>query len=184
MAYIAVPEGIPGIRGLLAAYPETGEPLRSLTQAMLCGPSSLTRGERELIGAYVSSRNGCVSCARSHAAIARHLLGEQRNLVADVMEGSCEAVDARMQALLAIAERVRHDARQVIEEDVARAREAGADDKAIHDTVLITGLFCLFNRYVDGLGTQAPDDEQAYEAAGAYRAKHGYQTITNQSSTR
>jgi hypothetical protein len=65
-------------------------------------------------------------------------------------------------------------------DDVTRAREAGADDKAIHDTVLLTGLFCLFNRYVDGLGTQTLDDEQLYEASGAYRATHGYQTITNQ----
>ncbi|HEX8235979.1 MAG TPA: carboxymuconolactone decarboxylase family protein [Abditibacteriaceae bacterium] len=180
MAYIAVPEGIPGIRGLLAAFPETGEPLRSLTQALLCGPSSLTRGERELIGAYVSTRNGCTSCARSHAAIARHLLEEQRSIVADVMDGNCDTLDARMQALLAIAEKVRRDGREVTLEDVAGAREAGADDKAIHDTVLITGLFCLFNRYVDGLGTRTLDDEQLYEASGAYRAVHGYQTITNQ----
>jgi uncharacterized peroxidase-related enzyme len=179
MAYIAVAEDIPGIRGLLAAFPETGEPLRSLTQALLCGPSSLTRGERELIGAYVSTRNGCMSCARSHAAIARHLLREQHSIVADVMDGNCETLDAKMQALLAITEKVRRDGREVTLEDVARAREAGADDKAIHDTVLVTGLFCLFNRYVDGLGTLTSDDEQVYEASGAYRAAHGYQTIAN-----
>jgi alkylhydroperoxidase family enzyme len=78
-----------------------------------------------------------------------------------------------MRALLAIAEKVRRDGREVVEEDVAQAREAGADDKAIHDTVLITAVFCMFNRYVDGLGTWTPDDEQIYDASGAYRAAHG-----------
>ena len=177
MAYIAVPEGAPGIRGLLIAFPETAEPMRSLTDALLCGPSSLTRGERELIGAYVSSRNGCVFCTRSHAATARHLLGEQCSVVADVVSGNCQTVDTKMQALLAIAEKVRRDGREVMEEDMARAREAGADDKAIHDTVLITAVFCMFNRYVDGLGTWTPDDEQVYEASGAYRAAHGYPEV-------
>jgi hypothetical protein len=44
----------------------------------------------------------------------------------------------------------------------------------IHDTVLIVAAFCMFNRYVDGLATIAPDDPEAY-AAGAQRlVTHGY----------
>ena len=42
--------------------------------------------------------------------------------------------------------------------DVARARQQGATDKEIHDTVLIAAAFCMFNRYVDGLATWAPTD--------------------------
>lgn len=178
MAYITVPEGLPGIRGPLAAFPETAEPLRALTDALLCGPSSLTRGERELIGAYVSSRNKCLFCTRSHASTARHLLGDKAGVVADVVEGNCETVDPKMRALLAIAEKVRRDGREVTPEDIARARQAGADDRAIHDTVLITGLFSLFNRYVEGLGTWTPDDEAVYDASGSYRAAHGYTAIS------
>jgi hypothetical protein len=51
---------------------------------------------------------------------------------------------------------------------VAQARTAGATDLEIHDTVLIAALFCMFNRYVDGLATVAPEDRAAY-AAGAQR---------------
>ena len=44
----------------------------------------------------------------------------------------------------------------------------------IHDTVLIAAVFCMFNRYVDGLATTAPDDPAVY-AAGAQRLiAHGY----------
>lgn len=59
MAYITVPDGLPGISGLLAAHPETGQPLGAFTQALLRGPSSLSPGERELIASFVSARNEC-----------------------------------------------------------------------------------------------------------------------------
>ena len=58
--------------------------------------------------------------------------------------------------------------------DVARARKEGADDQAIHDTVLIAAAFCMFNRYVDGLATWAPNDPKAYAATGAKLATKGY----------
>lgn len=60
--------------------------------------------------------------------------------------------------------------------DIARAREAGATDKEIHDTVLIAAAFCMYNRYVDGLATWAPDDPDVYDAIGRQRASEGYMT--------
>jgi len=33
-----------------------------------------------------------------------------------------------------------------------------ADDRAIHDTVLIAAAFCMYNRYVDGLAIWASQD--------------------------
>jgi uncharacterized peroxidase-related enzyme len=176
MAHIAVPAGIGGMRSLLAAYPETAVHIGGLADVLLCGPSSLTRGERELIGAYVSSGNECEYCMRSHASTARHLYGEDGGIVGEVLGGNCESLSAKMQALLAIADKVRRGGREVISDDVAKAREAGADDKAIHDTVLIAAMFCMANRYVDGLATWTPEDPQVYEASGAYRAANGYTT--------
>ena len=61
-------------------------------------------------------------------------------------------------------------------EDVERARSEGADDKAIHDTVLIAAAFCMFNRYVDGLGTFAPPMREAYAGMGARLVQQGYAT--------
>jgi hypothetical protein len=46
----------------------------------------------------------------------------------------------------------------VTDQDTSAARRVGALDIEIHDTVLIAAAFCLFNRYVDGLATWAPDD--------------------------
>ena len=46
-----------------------------------------------------------------------------------------------------------------------------ATDVEIHDAVLIAAAFCMFNRYVDGLATWAPDDPQIYDQMGAHRAE-------------
>lgn len=59
MAHIPLPEGEPGITGLLVAYRETEKHLNGLAQAAMRGPSSLSEAERELIAAYVSARNDC-----------------------------------------------------------------------------------------------------------------------------
>jgi alkylhydroperoxidase family enzyme len=76
--------------------------------------------------------------------------------------------------LLAIADKVCRDAHLVTEADVEQARAAGADDKAIHDTVLIAAAFCMFNRYVDGLATWAPQEPAVYRKIGEMLASNGY----------
>ena len=175
MPHIELPEGLPGIVGPMVAYPETEKHLNGLADALLRGPSSLSPGERETIAAYVSKGNECNFCTLLHASTARHLLGEARNLVDSVLsQGSHAPVSEKLQALLEIAGKVRVDGRRVTAEDVARARNAGADDKAIHDTVLIAAAFSMYTRYVDGLATWAPGDPQAYDEMGAVIAENGY----------
>ncbi len=175
MPHIKLPEGVPGIVGPMIACPETQTHLSGLAEALLRGPSSLTSAERELIASYVSSRNECNFCTQSHAAAARAHYGELRQLVDQVLADLHTApVSAKLKALLTIADKVRSDGRLVQAADVDRARAEGADDKAIHDTVLIAAAFCMFNRYVDGLGTWAPTDPAAYEQTGMRLAKQGY----------
>jgi uncharacterized peroxidase-related enzyme len=175
MAHITLPDGAPGIVGPMQAYPETEKHLNGLAEALLRGPSSLTPGERELIATYVSSQNDCYFCTNIHAATARHLLGVERNIVDHVIARDAAApVNAKIKALLVIAGKVQQGGRRVTDEDVAHARAEGADDKAIHDTVLIAAAFCMFNRYVDGLATWAPEDPSGYERAGEKLAVTGY----------
>jgi uncharacterized peroxidase-related enzyme len=175
MAHITLPEGVPGIVGPMIAYPETQTHLSGLAEALLRGPSSLTSAERELIASYVSSGNECYFCTQSHAAAARAYFGGERHLVDLVLADVHAApVSAKLKALLAIADKVRRDGRLVQAADIERARAEGADDKAIHDTVLIAAAFCMFNRYVDGLGTWAPRDAAAYEETGVRLARDGY----------
>ena len=90
-------------------------------------------------------------------------------MVEQVRAGPATApVSAKLKALLQIASAVRHSGHAVTAEHITAARAAGATDVEIHDTVLIAAMFCMFNRYVDGLATSAPDDPAVY-AAGAQR---------------
>ena len=176
MAHIKVEEGIPGIRSLAMFRPETGKPLYELAQVLLRGPSPLKEAERELIATYVSYKNDCMFCMNSHAAAARCLYGEERNIVDEVLEDLQQAnVDGKMKALLNIAGKVQVLGSRVTPADIEAARQEGADDKAIHDTVLIAAAFCMFNRYVDGLASYTPTDAATYETMGERMAK-GYKS--------
>lgn len=174
-AHIAVPEGLPGIIGLLAYCPETAKPLTDLAEVLLRKESTLTRGERELIASYVSSLNECTFCCNSHSAIAACELDGDKELVQAVKDDFTSAdVSEKMKALLAIAKKVQKKARSVNARDIAIARKAGATDREIHDAVLIAAAFCMYNRYVDGLGTWAPEAEEVYDAMGQQISEHGY----------
>lgn len=175
MPHITLPDGLPGITGPLKQYPDTAEHLLGLAQTLLRGESTLTPGERELIAAYVSSRNDCYFCTNSHSATARHLLGDTADVVEQVKRDVETAeVSEKMKALLVIAGKVQQGGRRVSDAEVERARGEGATDKEIHDTVLIAAAFCMYNRYVDGLATWAPQDEALYEQHGADLATRGY----------
>jgi uncharacterized peroxidase-related enzyme len=174
MAHIALPEGLPGISGGFAFRPETAKPMRELAHILLHEPNSLAPGERELIATYVSSQNDCYFCQTSHGAAAAAHLGDEeivKRVKADFQHAD---ISVKLKALLVIAGKVQKGGKHVTAEDVAAARTLGATDVEIHDTVLIAAAFCMYNRYVDGLGTWQPRDESMYAAMGKYLATEGY----------
>lgn len=182
MAHIKVAEGIPGIRSLALFRPETGTPLYALAEVLLRGPSPLTIAERELIAAYVSARNNCTFCFESHAAAARCLYGPAAFIVNEVVENLATAsVSEKFKTLLVIAGKVQLLGTAVKQEDIDAAKYEGANDREIHDTVLIASVFSMFNRYVDGLATLTPTDPATYKEMGERMVK-GYVLQTDKVS--
>jgi uncharacterized peroxidase-related enzyme len=176
MPHITLPEGIPGIVGPMMFSPETAKPLNELAEVLLRGPNSLTPAEREMIATYVSSRNDCYFCQTVHGAVAAHHWQGNEELVAQVKRDfEAAPISEKLKSLLLIAGKVQQGGKQVTTEDVARARQLGATDKEIHDTVLIAAAFCMYNRYVDGLATWAPENApEIYRASGKRLAEQGY----------
>jgi uncharacterized peroxidase-related enzyme len=173
--HINLPEGLPGIVGGFAFRPETAKPMRELAEVLLRGPNTLTSGEREMIAAFVSSRNECAFCRDSHSAAAAHHLDGDYGLVESVTRDYRSAeVSPKLKALLTIAGKVQQGGKQVTAADVEQARREGATDIEIHDTVLIAAAFCMYNRYVDGLATVTPPDPGAYDQMGQRMAREGY----------
>ena len=185
MAYIELPvvpelgREFPGIVGLMTFRPETAAPINELVNILLRGESTLTPGEREMIAAHVSWRNDCFFCQTIHGAVAAAQLGHDEKLVHTVKTDWASAdISPKLKTLLNIAGRVQQGGKQITEEDVTAAREQGATDREIHDTVLIAAVFSMCNRYVDGLGTWAPDDAVIYRERAAQIVEHGYTGVT------
>jgi uncharacterized peroxidase-related enzyme len=141
---------------------------------LLHEPNSLTPGERELIATYVSSRNDCYFCQTSHGAAAACHLGGSETVEQVKTDFMTAPVSDKLKALLAIAGKVQQDGKLVTKADTDAARKRGATDIEIHDTVLIAAAFCMYNRYVDGLGTWQPRNPEMYEKMGKHLAEEGY----------
>lgn len=175
MAHINLPDGLPGIRGPMAFRPETAKHLNELAEVLLRSENSLTRGERELIATYVSYLNDCFFCQNAHGGIAQHYMQCDIAFIDQIKRDfhSTNLPD-KLKALLSIAASVQKGGKHVSPDQIEKARYHGATDREIHDTVLIAAAFCMFNRYVDGLGTWAPQDRNIYVARGKRRAEEGY----------
>ncbi|HZW70296.1 MAG TPA: peroxidase-related enzyme [Hanamia sp.] len=179
MAHIDLGNELPGIRGPMAYSPETAKPLNELAEVLLHDDNNtLSRGEREIIGAYVSSLNDCFYCQNVHGSMAQHYFSCDMQTIDEIKTDYQSApVSEKLKSLLAIAGSVQKGGKNVTPEQIKTARILGATDKEIHDTVLIAAAFCMFNRYVDGLGTWAPSDRQLYVDRAKWRADEGYADI-------
>ncbi len=174
MPYIPLEEHLPGITGLLEYRKDCAAPIRNLTQLLLRGPSSLSEAERELIATIVSHRNQCKFCTTAHTAAADLLLGE-KNTTDEIKQNINTAqISEKMKSLLVIASLVQQSGKYVTADVINNAKNAGATDLEIHDTVLIAALFCLYNRYVDGLATAMPEKPEYFQSLAERLVNHGY----------
>ncbi|MBV6440064.1 MAG: hypothetical protein EPGJADBJ_01726 [Saprospiraceae bacterium] len=180
MPHISLRSDLYGITSLLDFRPQTAAPLCELTHLLLRGPSTLTEAERELIATYTSYLNDCMFCQTAHGAATCQLPGGSHEQLEAVKKDLATApLSDKLRMLLHIAGKVQKSGRAVTAGDVEAARHAGATDMEIHDTVLIAALFCLYNRYVDGLATATPADPAFYEALGKRISVRGYTMPSN-----
>jgi uncharacterized peroxidase-related enzyme len=175
MAHINLDNSLPGISGLLRHFPETAKPLTLLAETLLRAPNNLTSGERELIAGYVSYKNNCNFCHLSHsAAAAAHLKDDFKTTDQIIHDIETADISDKMKALLHIAAQVQQSGKAVQAASIERAKDVGATDDDIHTTVLIAAAFCMYNRYVDGLGTWTPLEREAFVESGKRLAEVGY----------
>jgi uncharacterized peroxidase-related enzyme len=175
MAHIEVDEGNHGIVSLFMAYPQSEPHLNGLVQHLLREETpGLSREYRELIAAFVSRVNECRFCTLVHGAVAAKLSGKRDFLESAACDLDSADLPEKVKALLEIARKVAIDGKSVSDEDIIVARDHGANDRDIHDTVLIAAAFCMLNRYVDALGTTVPDDTEYYRDTAEQLIRYGY----------
>lgn len=179
MPHIDLDNEQPGIRSLFFFRPETAGPLCELVEVLLRDANSLERWERELIATHVSGLNECKYCMTTHGAFCSAQLPAGLELESIRADLDAAPISDKLKALLAIASAVWRSGKDVTADLVEAARKRGATDVEIHDTVLIAAAFCMYNRYVDGLATFAPDDPENYAERARALVEHGYLPIVD-----
>jgi uncharacterized peroxidase-related enzyme len=175
MAHIPLDESKPGMRSLLAYYPVIAGPLTGLMELMMRNDRGLKKGERELIATFVSGLNHCIPCESIHGAVACQLNAYSTDVMSEIKSNHHQApVSNRLKSILDLAARVVQGGNEVSVDQVDSLKAQGCSNQEIHDTVLIAAMFCMFNRYLDGLGIICYDTPFTLFERSKHIAQHGY----------
>lgn len=142
------------LEDLFRAFPNGTEPLMQLHDALLRSDGEISIGERELIATYVSSLNACAYCFGAHRTMAE-AFGVSSDLI-DALMTDFEAAELpeKTRCLLRYAGKItRRDS--ILPSDINAILDAGWTEAAVSETLMITGLYNMMNRIVDGAGLSA-----------------------------
>jgi len=137
---------------LFQTFPGHAPHLMPFVDVVMRGPGEWEIAEREFIAAYVSALNACTYCLGAHVIYA-----EAFGLPADRLEAALEDPDAAgvSEKLAAILKYVRlfntlpHRGTQADMDEVLRA---GVSERAIYEALLISGIYNMMNRVLEGTG--------------------------------
>jgi uncharacterized peroxidase-related enzyme len=158
---------------MFAFKPEATDHLLRLTQGVMRGPSPLSPGLRELIGAYTSANNQCPYCRNSHAGAAATLLGDEPMVWAVLRDLESAPLAEPEKALLRFIAKVTQRPYEIVRDDVDALHLHGWSDEAIYDAITVSALFNFYNRWVNASGVQTLPDE-VHRERGRSLAEHGY----------
>lgn len=146
-------EAIPEILHLFRFKRRSTNHLVSFTEEVMRGPSPLSPGLRELIGAYFSKRNQCSFCSDAHAAAAAQLL--EQELVDEVLEDLEKSrLDAPHKELFRYIGKLAENPARVTASDVNKLKAAGWSEEAIYDALTVASVFKFYNTWNGGSGVQ------------------------------
>jgi uncharacterized peroxidase-related enzyme len=146
-------EAIPEILHLFRFKRHATDHLVRFTEEVMRGPSPLSPGLRELIGAYFSKKNYCSFCSDAHAAAAAEYLEE--GLVEEVLRDlETSRLDEAHKALFRYVAKLAEGAFKVTETDINKLKAAGWSEEAIYDTLTVSAVFKFYNTWNNGSGVQ------------------------------
>lgn len=144
---------VPEIMHLFRFKKRSTSHLVRLTEQVMRGPSPLSRGLRELIGAYLSRKNQCAFCSCAHAPVAAEFLG--RELVEEVLQDvETSRLDAAHKELFRYVGQLADNPALVSSADIARLKQLGWSDEAIYDALTVASLFKFYNTWNNGAGVR------------------------------
>ena len=165
-------EAIPDILHLFRFKRRTTDHLVRFTDQVMRGPSPLSPGMRELIGAYFSMKNQYSFCSRAHAAAASEFL--EKDLVEEVLcDLETSRLDAAHKELFRYVGKLAENPVSVTAADIDRLKEAGWSEEAIYDTLTVASVFKFYNTWNAGAGVRHMRSED-YAHSGKVLKRLGY----------
>jgi uncharacterized peroxidase-related enzyme len=156
IAFAKMDEGgqaIPEIMHLFRFKKRSTDHLVRFTEEVMRGPSPLSRGMRELIGAFISSRNQCCFCSCAHAPVAAQLLGKE--LVDEVLADlESSRLDLRHKELFRYIGKLADNPATVTASDIKGLKKVGWSEEAIYDALTVASVFKFYNTWNNGSGVQ------------------------------
>jgi uncharacterized peroxidase-related enzyme len=151
-------EAIPEILHLFRFKRGATDHLVRFTEEVMRGPSPLSPGLRELIGAYFSKKNQCSFCSDAHAAAASELL--EKDLVDEVLDDlENSRLDSAHKALFRYIGKLAENASRVTASDIKKLKAVGWSEEAIYDALTVASVFKFYNTWNNGSGVQTMDAE-------------------------
>jgi uncharacterized peroxidase-related enzyme len=149
---------VPNVFWAYAWKPEHFRAFFQFYEALMKGPSGLTRAEREMIVLTVSAINACTYCTVSHGAALR-ILAKHPHL-SDQITANYRAAEItpRQRVMLDFAVKVTRESAAIDLADLARLREHGFGDSDIWDIGAVAAFFNLSNRMAN-LADMRPNPE-------------------------
>lgn len=114
--------------------------------ALMLGPSGLSKLEREMIAVVVSSQNRCYYCLVAHGAAVRKLSGDPQLGEMMAFNYRVAELSERQRALLDFAVTLTERPHEVGEAHRQRLRDAGLGDEDIFDAAEVASFFNYTNR--------------------------------------
>ena len=146
-------ETIPDILHLFRFKRRTTDHLVRFTDEVMRGPSPLSPGIRELIGAYVSKKNQYSFCSDAHAAAAAQFL--EPDLVDEVLcDLESSRLDAAHKELFRYVGKLVDNPAGITAADIGRLKEAGWSEEAIYDALTVAAVFRFYNTWNAGAGVR------------------------------
>jgi alkylhydroperoxidase family enzyme len=138
--------------------------------------NAFKKEERETVASYVSFLNKCNFCYKSHSAVADYLWssnGKTKEIITKI-ENENFSCDSKIERLLHITKKLHACPQGLSQEDINLLYNFDFTSNDINDLILIISSFCMFNRYVDGLGTSNSLNDEMYSVMGEKIAINGY----------
>lgn len=151
-----------GLLGIGKKYPKLLYSFLTLANEIMCSPGSLSKLQREILGAYLSMRFGCDFCHFGHLDTVEALAGkEARDRVKNP--------NSQDRVLFEFAEKVVSNT--VADSDISKLIQSGLDEEAIHQIIFVSALFGFANRMVTGFGIDYLEER---DRSTSMALAHGY----------